>query len=89
MPTVENEDTVSEDSDDYEPMFGFGMFDEPSPDTTEILERDDYSIDKHLLRQRITRVIMPAHIKVADLHIKIVRKILTEVVNTENSQLKY
>ena len=23
-------------------MFGFGMFDEPSPDTTEILERDDY-----------------------------------------------
>ena len=43
VPSVENQDTVSEDSDDYEPMFGFGMFDEPSPDTTEILERDDYS----------------------------------------------
>ena len=46
VPSVENEDTVSEDSDDYEPMFGFGMFDEPSPDTTEILERDDYSVSE-------------------------------------------
>ena len=46
VPSVENQDTVSEDSDDYEPMFGFGMFDEPSPDTTEILERDDYSVSE-------------------------------------------
>ena len=46
VPSVENKDSVSEDSDDYEPMFGFGMFDEPSPDTTEILERDDYSVSE-------------------------------------------
>ena len=45
VPIEENENTVSEDSDRYEPMFGFGMFDEPSPDTTEILERDEYSDD--------------------------------------------
>ena len=43
-PSTENEKTLSEDDDNYEPMFGFGMFDEPSPDTTEILERDDYSV---------------------------------------------
>ena len=79
---------MSEDSDDYEPMFGFGMFDEPSPDTTEILERDDYSMMIHPLRQRIIQIIMPAHTRVPDLHIKIARKILTEVENTENSQLK-
>ena len=34
---------TSEENDEYEPMFGFGMFDEPSPDTTEILERENYS----------------------------------------------
>ena len=32
----------SDESEEYQPMFGFGMFDEPSPDTTEILERDTY-----------------------------------------------
>jgi len=33
----------SDENEEYEPMFGFGMFDEPSPDTTEILEREVYS----------------------------------------------
>ena len=40
---IEKETTSSDDNEEYEPMFGFGMFDEPSPDTTEILERDDYT----------------------------------------------
>ena len=39
----EKENSNSEESEEYEPMFGFGMFDEPSPDTTEILERENYS----------------------------------------------
>ena len=30
-------------SSEQEPMFGFGMFDEPSPDVTEILENNDYA----------------------------------------------
>ena len=38
----EKETARNDDNEEYEPMFGFGMFDEPSPDTTEILERDDY-----------------------------------------------
>ena len=33
----------SDENEEYEPMFGFGMFDEPSPDTTEILEREVYN----------------------------------------------
>ena len=37
------ETSNSEENEEYEPMFGFGMFDEPSPDTTEILERESYS----------------------------------------------
>jgi len=39
---TDNEVNESPMSEEYEPMFGFGMFDEPSPDTTEILERDNY-----------------------------------------------
>tara|TARA_B100001250_G_scaffold413461_1_gene447705 strand:- start:515 stop:2032 length:1518 start_codon:yes stop_codon:yes gene_type:complete len=31
---------TSENNEEYEPMFGFGMFDEPSPDMTEILEKE-------------------------------------------------
>ena len=42
MPRQE-ETLISGKEEVYEPMFGFGMFDEPSPDTTEILERDDYT----------------------------------------------
>ena len=37
-----NETSSSDENEEYEPMFGFGMFDEPSPDTTEILEREVY-----------------------------------------------
>ena len=37
---LEKETSSSDDNEEFEPMFGFGMFDEPSPDTTEILERD-------------------------------------------------
>lgn len=41
---VEDKETSnSEENEESEPMFGFGMFDEPSPDTTEILERENYS----------------------------------------------
>ena len=35
--------SLTEEKEKYVPMFGFGMFDEPSPDTTEILERENYS----------------------------------------------
>ena len=39
-----NESTsTTGENENYEPMFGFGMFDEPSPDTTEILERENYN----------------------------------------------
>ena len=31
----EKETPSNDDNEEYEPMFGFGMFDEPSPDTTE------------------------------------------------------
>ena len=34
---------VTETEEEYEPMFGAGMFDEPIPDTTGILDRDESS----------------------------------------------
>ena len=39
----EYQETSLVENQEYEPMFGFGMFDEPSPDTSGILERDDYT----------------------------------------------
>ena len=33
--------------DDYEPMFGVGMFDEPIPDTTGIIARDEVTSNSH------------------------------------------
>ena len=42
IPITKNEEINNE----QEPMFGFGMFDEPSPDVTEILENTNYSNDE-------------------------------------------